>query len=291
MINVLDRASDKTQPTAHWDTLAQSYFAMGSPLMPCAEDTAAMSQFIAQTNAAAGNRGVNALMWGVTPVIANLPWPTGSHLLAVDRSTAMLAQVWPGDIPSQRTSKWGEWLDPKVDQHAYDVVIGDGSFNCLEYPTQYHQLAAVTHRALQPDGILIARFFVKPANPETVDTVFDAALRGQIGSFHAFKWRLFMAVLGEQATNIAVRDVRNVWMQANLDHAQLLRVTGWPATFLKSFDHYEHSDARYSFPSLAQVQESLATLFLCDQVYTPTYELGERCPIVVFRPKQIARDR
>ncbi len=285
VLEVSEQDSEQTQQAAHWDTIAQAYFAMGSPLMPCAEDTAAMSQFVAQTNAALGSRGVNALMWGVTPAIANLPWPTGSHLLAVDRSTEMLAQVWPGDIPSQRRSRWGEWLEPKVDPHVYDVVIGDGSFNCLEYPTQYKQLAAVTHDALQPDGALIARFFVKPAKSETVDTVFDALLRGQIGSPHAFKWRLFMAIMGEHATNIAVRDVYEVWQQANLDHARLLRATGWPATFLKSFDHYVHNDARYSFPSLPQVEESLAGLFELDQVYIPTYELGERCPIVRFKPK------
>lgn len=286
MINVLDRASDQAPPATHWDTIAQSYFALGSPLMPCAEDTAAMTHFIMQTNAAMGKRGVNALMWGVTPAIANLQWPTGSHLLAVDRSTEMLDQVWPGDIPAQRTSKRAEWLEPKVTPQAYDVVIGDGSFNCLVYPNQYQQLAAITHRALQPDGTLIVRFFVKPTQPETVHTVFDALMSGQIGSIHAFKWRLFMAVLGEHATNIAVRAVREAWRQANIDHAELLRVTGWPATVLKNFDHYEYSDACYSFPSLTQVQESLSGLFDMHQVYTPTYELGERCPIVAFRPKQ-----
>lgn len=283
MTNTLQHAAQKLE---HWHTLAQSYFALGAPLHPSAEDIAAVARFVAQVNAAGGGHGVQMLMWGATPALAEMQWPAGSTMLAVDRSNGMLNLVWPGDIPQQRQALCADWLDLRVAEHAYDVVIGDGSFNCLAYPNQYQQLAAVTHRALQPGGALISRFFVKPAQPETLDAVFCALMSGEIHSFHAFKWRLVMAMLGDQAINIAVRDVWEMWDQAQINLDKLMRVTGWPATTINTINNYQHSEARYSFPSLPEIQQCLAEWFEVSQVYTPTYELGERCPTVMFRPKQ-----
>ncbi len=285
MSTILERVSEVNTKPEHWDTFAQSYYQLGAPLHPTAEDIAAMTHLIAQVNAAAGGRGVKALMWGATPAIADLDWPTGSYLLAVDRSTGIINRVWPGDIPRQRKAKCADWLTLRLEAGAYDVVIGDGSFNCLEYPLGYQRLGSITQNALQPQGALIARFFVKPAKLETLDTVFQALMRGRIGSFHAFKWRLAMAILGDSQVNIAVRDIWHVWQQAEIDQAKLMAVTGWSAATIATINNYQQSDAYYSFPSFYEIQQLLADRFVVSHVYTPTYELGDRCPTVMFRPQ------
>lgn len=285
MALLLKQPDTVAPPSEHWDALARAYHQLGAPLHPSAQDLAALTKFLTQLNGELGSQGVNALMWGATPALANLNWPAGSRLLAVDRSQGMLKLVWPGDLPQQRAAQCTDWFSLRPATGAYDVVVGDGSFNCLPYPTGYQQLGNLTRQALQPKGALITRFYVKPAKPETLDRVFQAALAGQIHSFHAFKWRLAMAILGEHQVNIAVRDIWQTWQQAGLDQGRLRAVTGWSAATIATINHYQFSDASYSFPTLPEIEQALAACFVVSKVATPTYELGERCPTVMFRPK------
>ena len=53
---------------------------------------------------------------------------------------------------------------------------------------------------------------------------------GEIRSFHAFKWRLAMAIVAEAADpNIRVETIRDVFIREFPDRAMLAETTGWRA--------------------------------------------------------------
>lgn len=158
-----------------------------------------------------------------------MAWPEQTYLTAVDQSEGMLQTIWPGDLPGARTAKQGNWLELPIPDGTCSVVVGDGSFNCIEYSAPYHRLAAEVARVLHDDGVLILRFYARPEQPLAVDRLFQELCNGHFSTFDGFKFLLLMAQVDE-AFNVSVRDVWEQWVQADVDQAALCRTTGWPMT-------------------------------------------------------------
>ena len=64
----------------------------------------------------------------------------------------------------------------------------------MNYPVNYKLFSKILADSLDTDGLFIMRFFVQIEKKESPDDVIKALLNGKIGSFHAFKWRLAMAL-------------------------------------------------------------------------------------------------
>ena len=283
------KGMDNTQTSAHivWSRVADTFRHIGPPMRPSEEDIRAMERFVAQTPAAS-RREVKALLWGVTPEITAMTWPDGTSLLAVDQSEVMIEGVWLGDIPNYRRVEQGNWLDLPVEAASQDVILGDGCFSLMGYPDGYQTLAASAHRVLNADGRLIIRFFVRPEEDETPDHVLQEVMAGKIGSFHAFKWRLYMAVQQSSSTEVTSDTVWQVW-NAQINPVALMRVTGWSPQVLNTINHYENSSERLSFPTLKEVRSVLSGWFEEVDSYMPSYEMGERFPTLALRPLDLAR--
>lgn len=284
-----ERSSCTSQAeTGHWSTIAQVYYQTQSPLHPCAEDIAIMEQFVARGVAALhSQRGpVNpqALLLGVTPAIATMQWPLATTLLAIDSSEGMLRTVWPGDQPGVRQAQCGNWLALPGGDATQTIVIGDGSLNCLEYPTGWQQLVNSVARVLCVGGSFVLRVYIQPPRKPSVSELFQELMDGRFHTFDGFKFLLNSALTDDQFT-VAVQTVWQQWAQAQVDEAALCRITGWsPATFA-TIAYYQNSSARYAFPTLVAVQASLGTHFDCIDLVTPSYPLGEYCPILHLRKR------
>ena len=80
-------------------------------------------------------------------------------------------------------------------------------------------------------------------------------------------------------------DVYDAWNTARIDVGALVAATGWSQATIETMAIYEGRDSRLSFPSAAQLDALMREYFdKLDERYLP-YEMGERCPIVSFRPR------
>ncbi len=273
--------AQSTPPFSHWNKHAQQWRYVKAPLRPCAEDIALIEQTLArhfppQTT-------LNALMLGVTPELAANRWRPALKLVAVDNTLAMINSVWPKD-DAHRNALCGNWLQLPVQDACMDLALIDGGLPAISFPHAHRKLATQLHRVLKPGGLFVARIFARPANTESVDDVLAATHGRQIGNFHVFKWRLAMALQGENSSKgVRVDDVWQTYEKHIGPHARLEQLTGWPIEEISTIDAYRGSRAIYHFPSVAEMIGALADELVCVERMHATYELAERCPTLVFR--------
>jgi len=249
---------------------------LGPPLRPHADAIAAYKAILA-------GHGRRMLLLGVTPGLADV----AAEVIAIDRSEAMIANVWPGDTPHRRALK-GNWLALPFPSGHFSAAAGDGSLNSITYPETYVGLFAELARVLEPGGLFVTRVFMAPERSETVAEVVERGRRGEIPVFNAFKWRLAMALVAEAGDpNIAVAGIRDAFDRAYPDRAALAASSGWEPGDIETIDAYANSADVYSFPTLSQLRAAIPASFPDVQVVAAgTYALAERCPLVVIRPRK-----
>lgn len=266
----------------HWPRHARQWALVGPPLRPCAEDTAVVEAAVAAWAGATGHPP-RALVLGVTPELVGMRWPAGSAVTAIDRSAAMIAAMRRADLSAAATALQADWRALPCTAASVDVAVGDGSLSCLAFPGDYHRFAGELARVLVPDGELVLRLFASPVARETLDEVAAALAARGIASFHAFKWRLAMAIAG--GGDVAVADIARAFDRVVPDaaaRAALAVHTGWPLAVIATIDAYRGSDLVYSFPTRGDAVAALAPHFTVRAGHAPTYELGERCPTIVL---------
>ena len=259
----------------HWNDLARQWYRLASPLRPCREDVEIIRQLVEPG-------GGLCLLLGVTPEFTSLPM----RLVAIDNSAAMIGALWPGNQAGRNVVR-GDWLDMPFAANLFDTIIGDGSLTLLSYPLQYERLFTQLNRTLKPGGKILIRFFLSPEQGETCADVCHDALSGRIGSFHAFKWRLSMAVAMElQSPNISVADTHAAFNRLLPDRKRLAKASGWSHEDIATIDLYCGSPARYSYPTLSQLRRVLPQCLKETGLLQGSYELAERCPILILEPRE-----
>jgi hypothetical protein len=277
------------RPPPHWRDAAHHWHNYGSPLRPCAADVRAMEAFVGKGRSGRGARPVRALMLGVTPEIATMAWPAGTELVAVDKSLPMIDCVWPGDIAMRRKAVHADWFDFAAGADRFDVVIGDGVVALLDYPRQYRMLGETVRRWLADDGILVTRPFLQAATREAPDAVVADLVANRISSFHSFKLRLAMALQESAAAGVRMGDVYAAWERAAIAVDALAARTGWPRGVIETVRTWEGKSSRLSFPTAEEFADVMSEQFDKEDERRLPYELGERCPVVCFRPRAPAR--
>jgi hypothetical protein len=237
----------------------------------------ANSDVVAALAAALEYHRACALLLGVTPELADIAEQT----IAVDKSETMIAHIWPGDSESRR-AVLGDWLAMPFPRPQFSAVLGDGSLNALRY-SDYPALFAQLETVLQPGARLAIRVYATPDDGETVDAVRRAARAGGVGGFHAFKWRLAMAIATEKRSpDVPVALIHHVFEREFPDRAALGRTNNWSAEDIDEIDAYAASGLAYSFPThgefVAALPSSFAGARFCR---SGDYELAERCPIFI----------
>jgi SAM-dependent methyltransferase len=259
-------------PDSHWNDYHRRWSRIGPPLRPNDEVVAAVDQAIAKHDD-------HVLLLGVTPEFAQL----GKKLTAADKSEGMIAHVWPGN-DERRTAEVVDWLSLPFAKETFTAVIGDGAANCPGYPQDLRQFFAEMARVLVQGGVLAVRVFARPEYPEAIGEIHEHVMRRGIGSFHAFKWRLAMAVCSrENDPNIAVTAIRDNVDRMFYDRGALAEATGWPMADIETIDAYKNSPDVYTFPTIGQFKSAIPDTFRAIRVLdSGTYELADRCPLLVM---------
>lgn len=270
----------------HWSKHAQQWQWIGSPLRPAPEDIELLERELLRWHAAYPLPSPQAMLLGVTPEIILMRWPPGTRLVAVDHSEAMIREVWPGGQLGH-TALCAEWSDPPLPPASQDIIVGDGCFSVLVSRDEYRATVRAMRRVIREHGLFLMRFFIRPDVREPVAGVIDDLLQGCIGNFHVFKWRLAMALHGSLDEGVRLADIWNAWHAAVPEPAQLASRQRWPLRAVLTIDAYRGVQTRYTFPTLAEARAALAEAFEEIACCVPGYELGERCPTLAFRPRQL----
>lgn len=268
----------------HWQKHAAQWRHLGPPLRPGPEDVAIFAAIGAETVAAAPAQP-RALLLGVTPELALMQWPAGTRLLAIDRAPGMIALVWPKHQQPDALAILGNWRSPPLAADSLDLIVGDGCFTILAYPADYHEVAQALREILADRGTLALRFFIRPDQPEPLAQVLADLRGGRIGSFHAFKWRLAMALHGSEGSDgVRLAEIWQAWQEAAFTPGPDSG-PGWSPAAVATIDNYRGVETRYSFPTLAEIRRVFGEYFREEACRYGTYELADRCPTMVFRPR------
>lgn len=267
----------------HWNQHALQWSLIGPPLRPAPDDIRLLEQTVADWHVHTKTAAPRALLCGVTPEVARMCWPDGTWLTAVDRSLPMIAGVWPAET-APGAAVCGDWFALPLADASQHLLVGDGCYSLLTGRAQYAAFAAELRRVANAGGLLAMRYFLRPDRAETIGSVIDDLWRRRIGNFHVFKWRLAMALHGPLNEGVRLGGIWNAWHQAVPDPGALAAHLGWRPEVVNTIDNYRDVDTRYSFPTLVEARE-LAGAFDIVATHTPDYELGERCPTLVMRPR------
>jgi len=165
-----------------------------------------------------------------------------------------------------------------------DMVTGDGCFTTLSYPDGYQALAREIHRILRHDGLLVIRFFVSADDTASPEQIHAQLLAGRIGNFHIFKFRLAIALQQSATDGVCVGDVWENWNAQGYDVGELAARLNWQPETIRTIDAYRGMPARYTYPTVAEVEAALSPWFDRVAQYHHDYEFGENCPTLVMQP-------
>jgi hypothetical protein len=257
---------------SHWNDYHRRWSRLTAPLRPDDDIVRGFEEIV---------RGHDdrVLLLGVTQELVHI----GAALSAIDRSEGMIANVWPGDTERARAQA-ANWLAPPFGDASFSAIIGDGSLSAITWPNDYRTLFAQGARLLKPGGVAAFRLFLSPDEVETRAELCKKTLDGDCPSFHAFKWRLAMAVLAETGDpNIAVTAIRDAFNAMFADREMLAERTGWGADDIETIDVYANSPDVYSFPNFAQLRETIPETFgKVRLIACGSYPLAERCPFLAM---------
>ncbi len=255
----------------HRQDYHRAWSQLASPARPHADVVEAMRRHI-------GPSPGRTLLLGVTPELADI----SADVVALDRNVAMVRHVWPGNSPS-RHAVVGDWRAPPFVPGSFFACVGDCCLGALKFPDEYAVLFSELNRALQAGGRFVCRFFAPPDAPETVSAVGDAAKSGKIRGFHAFKFRLGIALAAQKpGFAIGVDEILEVFTQMFNDREELVRVTGWDRAHINTIDFYKGSMVHFHFPPRQTVLDVAAGIFSrAGLVPSGGYEMAELSPLLV----------
>lgn len=207
-------------------------------------------------------------------------------MVAVDRSLAMIRSVWPGRVSPRDESVCAVWEAMPLETGSIDVVLGDGTLSTLSFPGDYAIVSEEVGRVLRDGGFWVVRTFIQSAVPETVEAVLKELDGERTGGFHAFKWRLAMALQEDAETGVAVSDIRRTLLEAEPDLHALARRRGWRVEEIRTIEAYRDVRARYTFPRRVRIEAMFRNAgFEIVEIVDHSYELGDRCPTYVLAPR------
>jgi SAM-dependent methyltransferase len=265
----------------HWPDISRLWKLVGPPLRPSAEDIGFVTDAIGSR--LRDDRPPRALILGVTPELYRLPWPDKTKVLGSDHTQAMIDAVWPG--PRNAVIRT-EWTALPLRSGSCDIVLCDGGIHLMAYPDDHRLLVRTLHRVVARDGLCIFRLFVPPRERETAEKVLKDLLEARISNLNLLKLRLGMAMQDDVTRGVELGRVWDAFHRAAPDLNRLSSQIGWPLEHLQVINTYRNSPMRYYFMSVSDVRRLFCRDpggFEFEKVYSPTYELGERCPTVVFR--------
>jgi SAM-dependent methyltransferase len=274
------RSESDRAALAYWRTISSAW-SITPPRKPGPEDLAWYRRELAAV-LQPGARS-DALLLGVTPELAGLPWPASASLVSVDWSPAMLRNVWspPRDV------RWAgaicaDWRDMPLATGSRDVAASDCSHTAVGSHEAASRLNAELRRVLRRGALYCARSFLRPTRGETVSDMFAELERGQSTDPDLFRWSLAMAVQGASRDGVALHDVWQLWNERAGDGRERAARNGWSEGALRGFEAWRGARLRFYFPTVEELEALCRPGFDMVSREMPTYAWpGRTCRLVM----------
>lgn len=266
----------------YWSRMdARVFLSIPPPLRPSAEDLAAYARLATRWQGAGS--APRLLVMGCTPDFWDLPLPEGARRMAVDKSPAMLQQLWPGGLAH---GMHADWSTLPVANASQDLVLCDGGFTLLAYPGAQRRVALEIARVLDRGGLLLMRMHPQVTPAESADTVMAQFLAGRVANSSELKLRLAAALCDNPRLGVALDQVWQVFHRSARAVDDLPRACGWPQQDIDRMRAYAGCMDRYTFPSLDEQVAVLATPgspFTLIAVEQPGRPAGFSSPILALQ--------
>lgn len=262
---------------ANWESAAGKW-QHRPPITPDPDDIA----WFERTTRAPG-AGPRALLLGVTAGIATMGWPAGSELLAIDWSAGMIDKAWPrAGLPPAATVVQADWMAMPLPARSRDIALGDGCYTALGSLDQVVALNRAVSRVLEPGGVLALRCFARGTTRASVDEIFDALLAGREKNLGLVRWQLMMALQGDDTEGVVLDDLWRLWHERIPDPAAQIEQHGWYPHEVANIERYAGQQARYVYPTVAEMEAAAAPDFALVECDVPAYRGGEHFPRLRF---------
>jgi hypothetical protein len=259
---------------SHWQKFPTRWSLLKPPLRPDASVVARLQELV-------GGVAGPVLLLGVTPELA----AAFDVVEAVDKSSAMIASVWPGDSPG-RTAVEGDWLE-LAGGPRFDGVVGDGSLNALTSLDDMGRLLGIVVGLLRPGRGFACRLYERPQIPFSLDDLLASTARPGLMNFHAFKWQLAMHIAEISGATVRVERIGERFNAMFADRDALARRTGWSREEIDTIDVYAGSPLAYTFASRAELARLLpAGIEGTEFQACGSYDLAACCPVLTFRKRR-----
>ncbi len=268
-----------------WAVLAEQWSRLGHPLRPCLEDMQRLQKtWLDSLPGGLPNRRLDILLLGVTPEIAKFRWADDFHLTALDTSAMMIRAVWPGDAPGWQAVQ-GDWLKMPFADASFDLVLCDCGLVVVADTNLFAPLGRELQRVLRPEGRVVMRHFSRPTQAESTDAIVQAVAAGTLRNFNELKLRLLMSLHGDQpGEGVGLSDALECFERLFPDREALAAKLGCPLPIISTIDAYRRRDARYTFPTMAEVAAAFDG-FSLSVGPAGQYDLAECCPVFSLSPR------
>lgn len=256
----------------HWNDYQNRWHLLEPPLRP-------HQDVIDAIDAAVGEQSTNVLLLGVTPELVE----RFEHLTAVDKSAEMIGALWQPSEPTQ-TVRHANWLEMNDSFGSFSAVVGDGSINVLQSADEIDTLVKVVNARLHQGGTFACRVFERPDEPFTEEHLQISLDSATHGNFHAFKWRIAMSLAEQSGAWVKATEILSSFNRLFPDRQRVAEQTGWPLDVIDTIDVYQRSDMSLCFPNRQEFEQHFSRGFREFEWRTSgTYDLAERCPIVLAK--------
>jgi hypothetical protein len=262
-----------------WGTDSGLWPVMPEPLVPSREDLALYVQAcppaLLREDAAP-----RVLVLGVTPALADLPWPPKAELHAVDYDEVMVKALWhPREGAQVHLARWQEM--PFEDGY-FDLIIGDCSFNALSEIADYTEVLREVARVSRSGAPLIARFFMQSEPPPNLAWIAQQVPEA-LAHYRAASKRVLVALAcAEDDGTFHMAAVRDRIGEQWGDYEDYLKALGGPPEDFELSKLVFGYDQRLNYPTERAITERFAPFYRDISFAYPAYDAGRYCPIVRF---------
>jgi hypothetical protein len=103
---IVERMTERKQ---FWQSVPKQWKHFGPPLRPGPADIRIVVDQVQRWKHETSSDKCNVLLCGVTPEIVEMEWPAGTILWAVEKSRAMIREVWPARGSTSKLAMQAEW--------------------------------------------------------------------------------------------------------------------------------------------------------------------------------------
>ena len=268
-----------------WNQHALNWACMGPPLRPHATDIQNYQKAINGIGHSLKNSYFEAILLGVTPELVGLDWPKQTRLLALDHNIQMIKKVGSKNEKIIKHVVCADWMQFPVLNASAHLILGDGCFTFFNFLDGDQKFINELKKNLVRKGYLLVRFFLQAPMKESTQDVFESMFAGRIKGFHSFKWRLAMSLQEHEEKGVKLSEVYDAWLSNEINISRLSKQLGWKVSEINTINAYKASAVNYYFPKLTSLRNRMQSEFEELGCFYGDYELTERCPIMLYRPK------